>query len=545
MILPKWAHQNARYFVNSNRKALESTYAHLHINEWIDLIFGYKQQGDAAIESVNVFYPLTYENAINLDEINDVNERNGILDQISEYGQTPKQLFKKPHPEKKKTKKIKFLLYNPILFKNLKGNLLLSWNDASWAKEKIFKFRDFCIKFECDNEFFENMRGLSSFISKKGTKMTSKEIQSNTNLALKGCSFYGNPNRFINFDSCYNLLLIFEGKPFDFKFIKSWSFSEDSPTSLIVSNGKKHIFWGDKFGTIRMFKILKKQKNIKPQYDLNLIKLTKNINREKPDSKHELFSFKFNGISFEANHAGNSNEKTVKKQSSKTEPRKLQTYEIRFEQKKKSKFHFSKIHSAEGLKKPIKFQSVSNLKNEMVHSKRDFINFYDIIYSNYIKQKEVATSEQKKDTHSLEFVRNLNGHTSKITCLEICYSFSLLISCDVDGVVCLWNIDKQKLLQKIFTFHFYERKIFNEICIFDSREYKGISDRNTKIHKKIVFREKIKGVSICQENGDFLVFSKNYVSLYSVNGVLISILSRVSEKLPKFSAVLLVSVRNF
>ena len=98
---------------------MESTYAHNHINEWIDLIFGYKQLGDSAIDALNVFYPLTYENSINLDEINDPNERNGILDQISEYGQTPKQLFKKPHPEKKKLKKVKLFLYNPHHLRNL------------------------------------------------------------------------------------------------------------------------------------------------------------------------------------------------------------------------------------------------------------------------------------------------------------------------------------------------------------------------------------------------------------------------------------------
>ena len=58
--LPPWARNNPRLFVKIHRQALESDFVREHISRWIDLVFGYKQSGKAAVEAINVFHPATY-----------------------------------------------------------------------------------------------------------------------------------------------------------------------------------------------------------------------------------------------------------------------------------------------------------------------------------------------------------------------------------------------------------------------------------------------------------------------------------------------------
>ncbi|NXK69466.1 NBEL2 protein, partial [Sylvietta virens] len=60
VVLPRWA-RSREDFIRQHRQALESEYVSAHLHEWIDLIFGYKQRGPAAVEALNVFYYCTYE----------------------------------------------------------------------------------------------------------------------------------------------------------------------------------------------------------------------------------------------------------------------------------------------------------------------------------------------------------------------------------------------------------------------------------------------------------------------------------------------------
>ncbi|CRG96289.1 neutral-sphingomyelinase activation factor protein, putative [Plasmodium gallinaceum] len=134
VILPKWCN-NSKNFLIIMKNALESNYVNQHLNEWIDLIFGYKQNGKIAKENFNLFHPLTYMHAILNEKIsseyNIDNEKKktgedtqfdknfnhkiksliismspkALKTQLHEFGQCPFQIFKERHPPKKKIKK--------------------------------------------------------------------------------------------------------------------------------------------------------------------------------------------------------------------------------------------------------------------------------------------------------------------------------------------------------------------------------------------------------------------------------------------------------
>ena len=98
--LPPWAKGDPKIFIAKHREALESPYVSQHLHQWIDLVFGYKQKGDAAIEAVNVFHHLSYQGAKDLDAIEDPIERLATIGIIHNFGQTPYQAFQKPHPSR-------------------------------------------------------------------------------------------------------------------------------------------------------------------------------------------------------------------------------------------------------------------------------------------------------------------------------------------------------------------------------------------------------------------------------------------------------------
>lgn len=87
--------------ISIQHQALESEYVSANLHHWINLIFGFKQRGDAAVQSANVFHHLFYEGNVDIYAIDDPVKRRAVIGFINNFGQIPRQIFPKPHPAMK------------------------------------------------------------------------------------------------------------------------------------------------------------------------------------------------------------------------------------------------------------------------------------------------------------------------------------------------------------------------------------------------------------------------------------------------------------
>jgi hypothetical protein len=69
-----------------------------------------------------VYYYLTYEGAVDIDAITDPVQKAATIAQINNFGQTPRQLFDKPHPKRVPPTYLQpFYLHIPIYAMIAKG----------------------------------------------------------------------------------------------------------------------------------------------------------------------------------------------------------------------------------------------------------------------------------------------------------------------------------------------------------------------------------------------------------------------------------------
>ncbi|KAM3959590.1 LOW QUALITY PROTEIN: lysosomal-trafficking regulator mauve [Aphomia sociella] len=96
--LPAWA-ADARLFTLVLRQALEAPLVTDTLPHWIDLVFGYKQTGQPAIDALNVFPACTYYGFDPLALVDEV-DRTAAAAMVRTYGQAPRQLLRQPHPQR-------------------------------------------------------------------------------------------------------------------------------------------------------------------------------------------------------------------------------------------------------------------------------------------------------------------------------------------------------------------------------------------------------------------------------------------------------------
>jgi hypothetical protein len=100
VILPPWAKSHYE-FVYLNRRALESEFVSVHLNEWIDLIFGVTQR---SLEHNNLFHPWCYADA--LDGVNNEDQMMIIKHYALNFGVCPLKLFETRHAKRDHPRKV-------------------------------------------------------------------------------------------------------------------------------------------------------------------------------------------------------------------------------------------------------------------------------------------------------------------------------------------------------------------------------------------------------------------------------------------------------
>ena len=115
---PLWSGDDPYQFLYLLNIAFESDYISLNINNWIDLIFGYKQRGKEAEKANNLFRFPSYADLVPIEQMNK-DEKNYFYTFV-EFGICPRQIFKKPFEKRVRPKK-----YKEIIDKN---NMLITLN---------------------------------------------------------------------------------------------------------------------------------------------------------------------------------------------------------------------------------------------------------------------------------------------------------------------------------------------------------------------------------------------------------------------------------
>jgi hypothetical protein len=93
--LPLWA-KSPSEFIYLHRSALESPLVSRQLNDWVDMIFGYKSRGPASLSCSNDFHKYNYPECLEHEELTV-----DIADIAYNMGVVPDHIFTEPSPKKK------------------------------------------------------------------------------------------------------------------------------------------------------------------------------------------------------------------------------------------------------------------------------------------------------------------------------------------------------------------------------------------------------------------------------------------------------------
>ena len=278
---------NAYAFVEIMNRILNGDTMSKYINDWIDLIFGYKARGKEAENAKNIFSEKSYQENINLEKIED----KVTYFTYAEYGLIPNQIMIKEcskRRRKKELKKVKEITeINPIESSKIKIGKIK--HDSS-ADKKIKNLLDknkynIYVKNELIHlDIFEGDKLMMLYESNNNYIITENKINSSTEDIVNIYKIPKLKNKIKNnliisnklykfFNEGKNLIiggyydgkieLIYLEEKGEKKRDKIYPFSEEEPIlSLKLSTDENYIFLGNTIGNIAIYKINHQQEKL-------------------------------------------------------------------------------------------------------------------------------------------------------------------------------------------------------------------------------------------------------------------------------------------
>ena len=544
VILPPWASGSPRLFSKMNKKALESEYVSQQINNWIDLIFGYKQKGIEAEKSYNVLREVCYN--FNPQNYNDDEEIELKINELCEMGIDPIQLFNKPHPKRER---------HHIMKAFFGRSAYLTYFAPIQNKYKLKNFNNSSIINEI-NKYYEDNTGVLS--NGEGGLSSFRKCYDNNNNNYDKNKYENNndiyfivgenkkliPPSYKNFiewgnNNSFNIIKPF--KNIKYKFTINHMKDKIIEHINITRNGKILILGYDN-GVIEKYALQKIDESLfnNENYNSNIVTSKSNEirnsdassqNSKKAEKRKSIFNSFMSSLI--KNNENDDVYKTFTLGDQKIEDDAIGMLNTTRESRKISISNNNNIKINKKTNKiifdthiTISFSNVLNSDCILLNNKtkkfyqynsvasntfQDNLNSYDKIFGYYvhsINQSEIKKfSKNINENNKLNFQKKyiiflLNSSSriiNNIYKIDICESFSFMI-----------------VMDKMNKVYLYDFNSFNIIKYIDFSS---------------IFNLKLKYISICPYTGDFIVATKRNVALMNINGVFLSQKSDINSNI--------------
>lgn len=459
VIMPNWAMNNPRIYIKMNKKAIESPIVSEKISDWIDLIFGYKQNGDQALKYFNILRPVCSQfdpnKILNSNELSKkeldmttiIDENIGSvyekienrLNEISNMGQNPIQLFFKPHSKKEKHQ-IDKSFYGKHCVNNLFVTKQYDIKLNGHQPKEIKSFNEKAVYYS------HGEGGLSSFRryyedSHRQDKQKHNKAMDKDIYIIAGSKRVLLPPLYIDYiDYCKNKYSFTIVKPLS---KTSFEFATNRTSPIIVIKSlsiKKHFIIGYEDGTVSKYKII-------DNTDITSI---------------------------------NNNSKESQDMNNIDETKKTCTSNI-------AHIDCRCFHSNDCLliKPLIINKGIPDNKEIVIHTK----NKFNPKFTQLTKEK----SNESISDISILLINSNQILTSRITCIEICECYSMMVIIDSNHLINIFDLNSFELLRQLNYKHF---------------DYSGMA---------------IQSISICPHTGDFALITQYQLSYFNINGVVLAI----------------------